>query len=717
VPDAAIGAAYLVLYTLLAWWGSELGDGGATTPWYPPPGLTVTLIVAFGVRFAPLAALAEGIVSIVVFDVGDEFTGLQVAVNAVVVAAAYTIGPYLLRRKAGNGPLLRRPSTHWLFVGTCVLLGPALAALGGIGVREWADATGGTGYWTSVRTWFVGDALGVVTVAPIALVLLLERVHPSRLLRPAHVVQAAVLVATAAVTVVLDGDGTPRFAYLCLIPLAWIAHHHGLVAATAATATLNVEIVLLSDATLSEPAFEELQGLVGVVAFTGLILGALASDSRRAKRLIADARARDPVTGLASRSQLLAWIGEECTPSAGRVAETALVMLDIDRFSVVNDVWGHATGDRVLAEVAERLAECVRFDGRCARFGSDEFAVLTGNPADAEDLAARLIEAIGRPFVVDGRTIGISARAGIAVRRASDGPGDLVRGACLALQRAGEDKREVVTLDDALRAQSHHRHVLESDLPNAFANGELSLVFQPILWLHDRDLEAYEALLRWNHPTYGGVPPPVVVELADQAGLATDLGRFVLTHACFQVAAWAREGRWVSVHVNTAARDLLSPGFADRAARIADAAGVDRTQVAFELTEESAIVDLGQAEAVLAELRARGFRLAIDDFGTGYASLTYLERLAADVLKLDRSFVAQLTGSSRSDAILRAIVPLAHDLGYAVVAEGVETQRELELLTALGCDAFQGYLLGYPRPGFECRPISRPARPRALGGP
>jgi integral membrane sensor domain MASE1 len=229
----------------------------------------VTLIVAFGVRYAPLAVLAEGIVSIVVFDVGPVFTGLQVAVNAVVVAAAYTIGPWMLRQRAGNGPLLRRPSMHWLFVATCVLLGPALAALGGIGVREWADATGGEGYWESVRTWFVGDALGVVTVAPIALVLLLERVRPVGLLKPANVAQAAALVGTAAVTVLLDGDGTPRFAYLCLIPLAWIAHHHGLVAATAATAALNVEIVLLSDLTLSEPAFEELQGLIGVVAFTG----------------------------------------------------------------------------------------------------------------------------------------------------------------------------------------------------------------------------------------------------------------------------------------------------------------------------------------------------------------------------------------------------------------------------------------------------------------
>jgi diguanylate cyclase (GGDEF)-like protein len=704
VPAAGIALVFVALYLAGVWWGRELSEGAATTPWYPPPGLTVALVVAFGLRFAPLAMLAEGVGSVLIFDVDADFTALQIVVNALVIAAAYSVGPAILRAYAGNGLTLRKPSSYWLFMATCVVLGPALAALGGVGVREWADATGGNGYWESVRQWFVGDALGVVTIAPLALILLLERVKVRRLFTPRAMSEAAVLLGTGAATVLLDGDGTPRFVYLCLIPLAWIAYRHGLIGAAVSAAALNLEVVILADLALTAGQLEELQGLLGVVALTALLLGSLSSEIRRARRRISDASATDSTTGLASRPQLLNWLAADLGSAAERPAPP-LVMVDIDRFSVVNDVRGHAVGDRLLKLIAERISEVVRFDARCARFGSDEFAVLLSSPdTDPQQLADQIVEAIARPFDVDGEPVAIRAHAGIAVPADGDRPGDVIRGACLALQRASEDQRPVAVLDATLREQSHHRHVLENDLPEAIAEGRLAIVYQPIVWLDDDGVEAYEALLRWNHPNYGGVPPLEVIELAQRSGLMNRLSEFVLRQACEQIAVWEKAGREVNVGVNITAADLMVADFADRAQDLVRRAGIEPSRITFELTEQTAISDIQRAQRAMQSLRAEGFLLAIDDFGSGYSSLTYLERLPVNAIKLDRELVARITGDSRSDAVLQAIVPLSQALGFKVVGEGVETPLQLELLSELGCDAIQGYLLGTPRPPAECVP-------------
>jgi diguanylate cyclase (GGDEF)-like protein len=700
-PPAAFALGYLVLYLAGAWWGRELSHGSATTPWYPPPGLTVALVVCLGLRFAPLAALAELIGSIVVFDVAGAFSAFQIVLNALVIAVAYSFGPGLLRYVTGNGPGLRRPSSQWLFVVTCVLLGPLMAALGGVAIREWADAMDGQQFGTAVRTWFLGDALGVVTIAPLALILMLERLDPRALLRRSSVLEAIALFGTAAAAVLLDGAGTPRFAYLCLLPLAWIAHRHGLIGATLAACSLNLFIVILADLTLRPQQLEDFQGLLIVISLAALILGSTVSHGQRALRRATNTRGSDPVTGLASRSRLLGWLDERLRADGGGGA--VLMLVDIDRFSIVNDIRGHSAGDRLLRLIAERLAEVVRFEGRCARFGSDELAVLlaSGDTAAAYELAHRITSAVAEPFTLDGEPISIRAHAGIAAATESDAAGDVIRGACLALQRAAEDRRQIVVLDSALREQGHDSHVLESDLPRAIDAGQLYLVYQPITWLGRDRTETYEALLRWDHPTYGGVPPQVTVELAQRAGLLARVSELVLGQACAQVAAWTAAGRRVVVEVNIAPADLLYPEFAERSADIVRAAGVDPSQITFELTEESAIDDLEHARSVMASLRGQGFALAIDDFGTGYASLTYLESLPADMLKLDRRFVASLTHASRSEAILRAIVPLAHALGLTVVAEGVEHQHQLDLLEGIGCDAIQGFLLGVPRPAAE----------------
>jgi Amt family ammonium transporter len=313
------------------------------------------------------------------------------------------------------------------------------------------------------------------------------------------------------------------------------------------------------------------------------------------------------------------------------------------------------------------------------------------------------------PFNVNGDRISIRVHIGIAHARELEHASDVVRGACLALQPVSEHKRRVVLLDSELWEQSTRDRALESDLPRAIETGQLYLAYQPIVWLDRPSHESFEALLRWDHPSVGGVPPPAIIELAEQAGLLRRVTDYVISEASRQAASWRAEGRDPLVQVNITASDLFSTGFADRAAELVAAAGIDPSGIAFELTEESAILDLEQAQLVMHQLRAQGFLVAIDDFGTGYASLTYLESLPVDILKLDRVFIAHMTGTSRSDAIVRAIIPLAQALGLVVIAEGVEHQDQLDILEELGCDAVQGYLLGTPRVAVEYE-LSRAAR-------
>ncbi|MFL5846930.1 MAG: putative bifunctional diguanylate cyclase/phosphodiesterase [Solirubrobacteraceae bacterium] len=699
MPMGAVVAAYFGLYLLTAWWGKQLINGPAT-PWYPPPGLTIVLVVAFGVRWAPLAVLAEAVSSIVIFNVDESFTVVQLVVNALLIGVGLSVGPAWMRARLGNGAALRDPKTLWLFMFTCVILGPGLTAFGGIGVREWADAMGGQSYWDGVRTWFLGDALGVVTIAPLVLVMMLKGPIVRRLISRRFLIELGVLVVVAVLMLVIEGSGT-RLAYLTLIPLLAVSYRHGLVGAAFAASATNIIFVTVGHLTLSGAQFEKVQGLIVTMSLGALVTGSIAAHDRRAQRKAAAAAVNDHVSGLASRSRLLSWLNEAMEDPAHRHS-TALMIVDVDRFNAVNNVWGQIVGDRLLRMIADRIAEVVRYDGKCARFGSDEFGVLfSGNRKRALELADQMLEALAVPFVVDGNELSIQVHIGIAPAEDLEQPGDVVRGACLALQRAAGDEQRVVVLDAALWEQSTHDQVLEADLPAAMENGQLYLAYQPIVWLKRPEHESYEALLRWNHPTFGGVPPPVVIELAQRSGMLGQLTEWVISTASRQIATWQAEGRDVVVEVNITSVDLFSPGFTEKAAELVAAAGIRPSSLVLELTEESAIADLDHAITVLTALGEIGFELAIDDFGTGYASLTYLESLPVHILKLDRAFAARLTGSSRTAAIVQAIVPLAQALGLSVVAEGIEHQEQLEILEELDCDAIQGYLLGMPRAATE----------------
>jgi len=414
----------------------------------------------------------------------------------------------------------------------------------------------------------------------------------------------------------------------------------------------------------------------------------------------------DPLTGLPNRTLLLDRLERALVQTLRGGARPALLLLDLDGFKVVNDSLGHAAGDRLLIALAERLAAAMRPGDTIARLGGDEFAVLLDTATDihaATAVADRLLDALATPLALDGRELVVEASLGIAL--ATDGaarPDDLLRDADLALYRAKDAGRAGYAIyDTSLHTAVNARLVLEAELRRALASEEFVLHYQPKVDLATGRLAGVEALVRWHHPTRGLVPPDDFIPLAEETGLIVPLGRWVLTEACRQARAWATARITdppLTMSVNLSARQFRQPDLVGDVARILRDTGVIPGLIQLEITEGVLMEDAAATLGLLERLRGLGIALAIDDFGTGYSSLAYLKRFPIDVLKVDKAFVTGLGHDPGNGAITTAVIGLAHALGLAVTAEGVETAGELAQLRSLGCEQGQGYYFARPMP-------------------
>ena len=423
---------------------------------------------------------------------------------------------------------------------------------------------------------------------------------------------------------------------------------------------------------------------------------------------VAEQRARlehqalhDPLTGLANRVLLLDRI-QHATDSAARRRTGAVVLfMDLDFFKAVNDASGHSAGDRLLLDVGRRLQRAVRPEDTIARLGGDEFVVLCEDVADpaGEGLAVarRVLELFEEPFTVSGRAVRVKASIGVAPAGRNDTADTLLARADHAMYRAKELGRGRVELyDRAIDDLETRRAEMTAALRRALDDHRLRLVYQPLCDVVSRRLLAREALLRWHDPVLGHVAPSEMIPVAESARLITGIGRWVLDMACKDCAAWRRDGEPdVGVTVNVSGLQLASAAFPWEVERALKEHGLAPDALTVELTETLLMTDRADA---LERLRALGVRIAVDDFGTGYSSLSWLARLPVDVVKVDRSFVAQLGTADRYAAVVDAMIHLAHALGLDVVAEGVETDAQLAHLARLGCDAAQGFLLGHSAP-------------------
>jgi diguanylate cyclase (GGDEF)-like protein len=416
----------------------------------------------------------------------------------------------------------------------------------------------------------------------------------------------------------------------------------------------------------------------------------------------------DPLTGLPNRPLALDRLDLALARRRRDGTEVALLLLDLDRFKLINDSLGHAAGDRVLVELANRLRAILRANDTVARLSGDEFVVVCESDgatrSSVVELAERICAVFNSPFALASGEHFLTTSVGIAVAEdRNDTSASLLRDADAAMYRAkkrGPGRYEL--FDCTMRAEALARLRTESELRGALENGQLCVFYQPIIELAGGRPAASEALVRWMHPRHGLVPPLEFISIAEETGLIIELGRYVLREACAQAAEWQRRFDVpLQIFVNVSGCQLANPAFPAEVTDIATASGVLAGTLGLEVTESVLIEDAGSAMAVLGELHERGMHVVLDDFGTGYSSLSYLRQFPLDGVKVDRSFTDGLGHSPRDAAIMSAILQMCQALGLTVVAEGVESQAQLGQLRLLGCGLVQGYLLCHPMPAEQ----------------
>jgi len=436
----------------------------------------------------------------------------------------------------------------------------------------------------------------------------------------------------------------------------------------------------------------------GIAAFAA----GLAAIAIRQQKLLAQMQTetrQDSLTGLLNRRSFQDELEAAIRSARAQSAKRTVLFIGLDRFKQVNDLYGTAAGDQLLAEVGSRLRNQLG-EGECAaRVGGDEFALILcspQSPGESELAGVRILESLRAPYQIGGQDLGITASCGASLfPDHSVGAPELLVAAGKAMSHVKRHGRNHVLIF----APGYQRHVadrmhLEHGLGLALANDELQLVYQPLVNM-DGQLAGVEALLSWNHPQRGRIAPKDFIPVAEETGLIVPIGTWVLREACLQGARWLNTGHaGLSISVNVSAVQFGRTDFVDTVAEALAASQLPAERLELEVTESFVMQDVEAASLRMAALRKLGIRIAIDDFGTGYSSLSYLSRLPVDALKIDQSFVRTIQHPSGSLPVVQSIVRLAHNLNLLVVAEGVETVEELDLLRLVGCDKVQGYLFG-----------------------
>lgn len=421
----------------------------------------------------------------------------------------------------------------------------------------------------------------------------------------------------------------------------------------------------------------------------------------------------DALTGLPNRNLLADRLTQNIATARRRHQIVAVLFVDLDHFKVVNDSLGHDAGDTLLKEVAARLAGCVREGDTVARQGSDEFVMVVDEMLREEDVRAvthQVAAALSRPFYIDGQEMFVTCSTGIALYpRDGEDAATLLKHSAIALHRAKETGRNTFQYFAAeMNTRALERLILEGKLRQALERGEFLLYYQPQVDLASGCLIGVEALVRWQHPELGMVSPAQFIPMAEETGLIVPLGEWVLRTACAQMKAWHRDGfSTLRVAVNLSARQFRQQDVVAMVSGVLEETGLDPSGLELELTESLLVQNVEAGIQTLKALSGMGVQLAIDDFGTGYSSLNYLKRFPIDRLKIDQSFVRDITHDPGDAAIVTAIISLSHSLRLKVIAEGVETEAQLAYLRAGQCDEMQGFYFSRPLPVEEMEQLLR----------
>ncbi|MAU99221.1 MAG: bifunctional diguanylate cyclase/phosphodiesterase [Fulvimarina sp.] len=415
------------------------------------------------------------------------------------------------------------------------------------------------------------------------------------------------------------------------------------------------------------------------------------TEERAARAKISELAYHDSLTGLPNR---LAFRERKLALLAGE-KPFHLLLIDLDRFKAINDTFGHGVGDELLVQVGRRVVAMVGENGFTARLGGDEIGVFVYGSADkASQIAEGVVEAVSKPFVLGDFTVSIGCSIGLCSGEGIDSHDVLMQHADVALYDAKhQGKGRVAAYRTGMLEAATERHKLEADLRQAMSLGQFHLAYQPVMTLDTDEIVGYEALLRWEQPERGMVPPATFIPLAEETGLIVEIGRWVLEEACREAASWPNERH---VAVNVSAVQFRSPLLLSHLTTALGKSGLPARRLEVELTETALVEDGPKIASVLADIRRLGVKVAMDDFGTGYSSLAHLCDFPLDRIKIDRSFVVAAQENSCAHGVVMAVVALGRHIGVPTLAEGIETEEQLELLRGLGCGAVQGYLIGKP---------------------
>ncbi|KJC40356.1 diguanylate cyclase [Bradyrhizobium sp. LTSP885] len=457
-----------------------------------------------------------------------------------------------------------------------------------------------------------------------------------------------------------------------------------------------------------------LMAVLVVVYGAVLLRGVFVNSLEFRRRIIAQHDAertvrQDPLTHLPNRVAFNETLDGALKRLARSGEEFAVLLLDLDRFKEVNDRFGHPAGDEFLVQVAARLQRCTRAAEHVARIGGDEFALIMSNLTRTEDalaIAEQFVAAFADPFLIDGYEISGATSVGIVLApRDGNTPHDLLKHVDIALYRAKKSGPGSICFFEADDDKSaRDRRALQGDLERAIEADELFLVYQPFLDLRKGRITGFEALLRWQHPVRGLIPPTVFIPIAEESGLIHQLGEWVIRRACTTLSRWPDD---IRIAVNVSAVQFQNVGILQTIVQALTEANVSPNRLEIEITESMLISKYGSAPAILNALLELGLTVALDDFGTGFSSLTYLRKLPFSRIKIDQSFIRDMLTQPDCAAIVKSVIALAQDLQIGVVAEGVETAEQLEYLRQTSCDEVQGYLIGRPMSLSEISTLQR----------
>ncbi len=695
--------AFTVLYVLAVAWGMSLAGADGITAWYPAAGLALAAVTLGGPRWIAAVAFA----SLVSIPLHPNLTDPAPSViAALVLAGSYGGAGLVLHRTLDRRRPLARVSDAWWLIGVGVLAGPIIAAtltiteLSLLGTLP-ADASIGS----MIRTFVLGDALGIISVAPAIIVAGATVRHeglvgllPSRQLRGPESLVALLLLAALTPAVYLGGGSDLRA--VAALPLCWLALRFGVTGAVIGSFSWAASAAVLLSLTDSTDQFAGLQAFLLTGMMLAVIIGAVVSERERTQRELRHLAMHDQPSGLPNEPYLIEMLDEALVNARGGEVTTLII-----RFAGLRQVAAALSKkdtQQLVASLTRQIAAIAGPGAVVARPGFDRYAVLlTGAGATRrQEIADTLVEQLHQPLAVDSREVFVDPRIGITVGLPGEAADVVLAHAVHAADVAAvADGNRIGYYDASIERAHRDRQELTEDLRIAVEKGEFLLAFQPIVTAKEGTVVAAEALLRWVDKKRGPVSPMDFIPVAEETGLILPIGRWVLNEACERATEWPHvDGRPIDVSVNVSPIQLMDEGFVDDVAHALRRSGLPAHRLRVEITEGIVLEDIERTILRITQLREMGVETMLDDFGTGHSSLAWVQRLPVSCIKIDRAFVSDVAVDGIDRAIVHASLYLSRALGTETVAEGVETEAQREQLVRMGCLKLQGYLFARPQP-------------------